>query len=372
MYLRAREWVVRARDGHSAQWVKTVDGEEFEALQPLESTLRDYSARVRDVLRVIAVVEDRSELDVLNDISNVSMDVHSVRTFPADSAPGMIGLDDGVQAFESLRSLVVAAAYSATTDQPRAVQPARKPTEVLKFLREVRIGPSAEGSFILSIHTPIPPRLTSAGQGSFFDEDTAEALEPDEPFERQVSLTLYDAVSAAYLAANDALVDANGLDAFTGAVRHGVSANLCEALVGLGGEGRHPFELLLQLAPSRPLRARRLAPIRFRRDHIPVLTAAAQELRERIAEEGVVVEGNVVRLHREGTGAGEISIAGTIDEEDRLRRIWMNLGQEDYQAAMRAHQEMLSVSVRGDLVRRGTRIFMTSPTAFQVIPNEEA
>lgn len=366
MYLRANGWAVSQRSETGAQWVKVVDDEEFEALQPLESGLRDYAARVADLLHVVSVAEGRSELAVLGDITNVSMDVHSVRAFPADSAPGMIGLDDGVQAFDSLRSLVVASAYAVSSDQARAVQPARKPAEVLKFLREVRIGPSTEGSFILSVHTPVPPRL-AAGQASLFEEDIPEALEPAEPFERQVSLKIYDAVRAAHTAANEALVGASGIDVFTDSIARGVSANLCEALAGLAGEGGHPFELSLRLAPSRPLTSRKLTPIRFRRDHVPVLVAAAQELRERIPEEGVAVVGNVVRLHREGSGSGEISIAGTVEGDDRLRRFWIDLPSEDYVEAMRAHREMRAVAVRGDLVRRGTRLHLRNPSAFRIV-----
>lgn len=364
VYLRAHGWEIQTRRDASVLWVKVIDGEEYEVLQPIESTVRDYPSRVGDLLHVLAVSEDRSELDVLSDISNASVDVHSVRVFTG-AAPGTIGLDDGVQAFESVRSLVLAAAYSVSVDQPRAVQPARKSAEVLKFLREVRIGPTAEGSFVLTVQTPVPPRLHS-GQGTLFENADTDGFEPAEPFERRVSLRIYDAVRAAQTAANDALVDPNGLDAFTGSVRDGVSANLCEALVGLGGEAGHAFELSLDLALSRPMSARRLVPIRFRRDHIPVLAAAAQELRERVAEEGVLVVGNVVRLHREGTGSGEISIAGTIDGEDRLRRIWMNLDAADYETAMRAHQEMSMVSVRGDLVRRGTKLHLSHPSALNV------
>ncbi|MFD0518242.1 hypothetical protein [Paractinoplanes durhamensis] len=345
-------------------WLKVVDGEEFEALQPQESTIRDYAARVRDLLNVLAVTEDRSELEVLSDISNVSMDVHTIRTFPPDNAPGMIGIEDGVRAFESVRNLVIAAAYVVSVEQPRAVQPARKSAEVLKLLRDVRIGPPSEGSFILSVHTPVPPRL-SASQPTLFENDAAE------PFERRVSLKLYDAVRAAHNAANDALVDPNGLDVFTAAVPAGVSANLCEALIGLGGEAGHPFELALRLAPSRPIGTRQLVPIRFRRDHLPVLASAAQEMRERVPEEGAVVAGNVVRLHREGAGTGEISIAGTIEGDDRLRRVWMNLTDEDYSIATLAHQEMSAVSVRGDLVRRGTRLYLTNPTAFRTSAGDD-
>jgi hypothetical protein len=370
MYLRSQGWETRERDPLSVQWVRVVDGEEFEAIQPIDSELRDYGIRVLDVLRVLAIVEERSELDVLRDISNVSMDVHSIRAFPADSPPGMIGLEDGVQAHESLRNLILAAAYSVSTEQPKAVQPARKPTEVLRLLRDVRVGPGAEGSYIITAHTPIPPRLTS-GQASLFDASDSSALEPSEPFERRVSLCIYDATQAAQSAANEALTSPHGLDAFTSSIGRGVSANLCEALVGLGGETGHPFELDLFLAASRPLPGRKLKPIHFRRDHLPVLEAAAQELRERIPEEAVAVVGNVVRLHREGSGPGEISVAGTVEGDDRLRRIWMDLPAEDYVQATRAHEQMLTVSVRGDLVRRGTRLFLRSPSGFQVMPDSD-
>jgi hypothetical protein len=75
----------------------------------------------------------------------------------------------------------------------------------------VRIGPPAEESFVLSVHTPDPPRLSSA-QPTLFDSENAGSDEPSEPFERLVSLRLYGAVSAAHGAANEALVDANGLE----------------------------------------------------------------------------------------------------------------------------------------------------------------
>jgi hypothetical protein len=309
-------------------------------------------------------VKSWSEPIVKGDHFRYRLDVHTVRIFPAETSPGLIGLDDGVRAFESLRALVVAGAYAASAEQPRAVQPARKPNDVLNLLREIRVGPSREGSFVLSAHTPVPPRLTS-GEAPPLEGSAPTNAAADEPFERRVSLRIYEAVQAASEAANSALVHANGLDDFTGAVRRGVSANLCEALVGLGGELGHPFELSLSLAVSRPLATRRFPPVRFRRDHFPVLTSAALGLRERVAEEGVLVAGNVVRLHREGAGSGEISIAGTVEGEDRLRRIWMALIDRDYDEAMRAHREMLPVSARGDLVQRGTRLYMRNPTAFR-------
>jgi hypothetical protein len=47
----------------------------------------------------------------------------------------------------------------------------------------------------------------------------------------------------------------------------------------------------------------------------------------------------------------------------------MHLPADDYAQATRAHEQMLNVSVRGDLVRRGTRLLLSSPTGFRIIPD---
>src|SRR5262245_61069332 len=68
-YLRAHGWHLREQHRFAATWVRTVDGVEFEAVAPLESSIRDYALRVRDIVRVAAVVEGKSELGVLHDMS---------------------------------------------------------------------------------------------------------------------------------------------------------------------------------------------------------------------------------------------------------------------------------------------------------------
>lgn len=366
MYLRTRGWRLESRNGTLARWTSPAgEGGEFEILQPLDPASRDYAARVGDAVATLAIAEDRSELDILHAITGVSADVHTVSIFPADEAPGLILLEDGVTAYESLRNLVVASAYPVFANQHRLVQPARKPQELTRFLRTVRIGPAAEGSYTLTVHTPVPPQLAERlpEQQPLFDTGTDEWQES--PVERRVSLQMYEAVRAACEAAESALLDSDGLDPFTRAVERGLSANLCEALAGLGGTAGHPFELSLSLAAVRG-DARDLPPVRFRRDHIPVIREAAVELRARTPEEDVVVTGEVVRLHREPGGSGEITVVGRADEQEPLRRIWISLPSDDYDVAMQAYQEMREVTVTGNLVRRGTRYVLARPTGLRI------
>lgn len=192
-----------------------------------------------------------------------------------------------------------------------------------------------------------------------------------EPPERQVSLRLYQAVRAAHEAADAALLSADGLEPFTAGVDQGVSANLCEALAGFGGSAGHQFQISVSLAATRR-NAAALAPVRFRRDHLSVLKEAAVELRARTPEEDVAITGEVVRLHREGQTTGEITLVGRMEDSEVLRRIWMNLPISYYETAMRAHQEMRQVTVRGSLIRRGTRFYLSGPTGFRVLASAES
>ena len=348
-----------------AFWGLPFDGDELEVMQPLDPGLRDYPSRVGDAIVVLSVAEGRSELDVLRQVSESTRDVHTVSLFPADAPAGMIAIEDGATAYDSLRGLVSAAAYPVFAQQQRAVHPARKPQGLTDFMRGVRVGPAAAGSYVLAAYTPVPPQLS--GQPSLLDELGGVTGPPEEePLERQVSLRLYEAVRATREAADAALLSADGLEPFTTAVGRGVSANLCEALAGFGGGAGHPFQLSVSLAATRR-HATTLVPVSFRRDHVPVLKEAAAELRAITPEEDVAVTGEVVRLHRERQSAGVITLVGRIEESDVLRRIWVDLPVADYEAATRAHQLMRRVTVRGNLVRRGTRFHLLGPTGFRLL-----
>jgi hypothetical protein len=106
---------------------------------------------------------------------------------------------------------------------------------------------------------------------------------------------------------------------------------------------------------------------------ISVLDRAASELRESTGEQDVRVTGHVVRLHREGrAGAGQITVAGYSEgEPDRLRRIRMELGSEDYERALRAHGIQTEISVIGDLLLTGNRWRLRRARAFRINSDPE-
>lgn len=369
IYLRSAGWAPGDHDGTTTVWTRSA-GEDgtFEVRQPMDPALRDYAARVGDIIRTLAVAEDRSEIDVLRAISESSQDVCSVRIFPPNAPAGQIPLDDSVSVYESMRALVVSCAYPVVARRYQLVQPTRKPQELVDYLRTVRIGPAVEGSYALSVHTDIPPPLhPDQPKLSGLDDDVFGV--DDAPLGRRVSLRIYHAVRSAHRAAVTALATQDGLSSFTSAVESGVSANLCEALAGLGGVNGHSFEISLALAAVRS-HPGVFEPVRFRREQLPILQEAARQLRAQTPEEDVVLTGVVIRLHRETDGDGEVTVMADV-EGLGVRKVRMMLASEDYSLAVRAHDEERDVCVRGDLVRRGKRFVLQRPYGFTALARDD-
>lgn len=327
--------------------------------------MRGYDTYIHDMLETLATVEGRSARQIVVEIARSDADVQYVRTRPSGD-PGTTPIEDGVRAFESLHQWVLVNAVSASSDRQRLVQPSRKPAQALDFMRSVRLGPTFEGSYVLTVYIPIPPLI---GQ-LVSDTPGSGVLEMDQPFQRRVSLSLRESTVHAVAAADEVIRLGRGMESFTERVGSGVNANLCEALSGFSNGGSEPVDIDFSWALSRPMEP--TPPVVVTPNHVAVLREAAKELRARTPEEDVRVVGAVVRLHREGsTGPGEVCIAGIVDGDlnDRLRRVWCDLPEESYGIATQAHDRGATVSVTGTLARRGNRYVLQHPGDFYVIPD---
>ncbi|WP_158718338.1 MULTISPECIES: hypothetical protein [Streptomyces] len=361
LYLTSRGWHPHEDIGGT---IWTANDNAFEVFVPRHRSMRGYASYIQDLLTTLESAEGRSRARISLEISVSDADVQYIRTDP-NTDPGTTPIEDGVRAFESLRQWVLSGAVSASSDQARLVQPARKPTAALDFMRTVRLGPTFEGSYILTVYIPVPPQI---GQTEI-EVDHPQLRRLSQPFQRRVSLKLREATIAAISAADDVIQRRVGMEAFTERADKGVNANLCEALTGFTAQDAGEASIDFSWALSRPVEP--TAPITLNRDHASVLREAASELRAAAPEEDVTITGAVVRLHREGAiGPGEISIAGIVEggTNDRLRRIWLELPESDYSVATRAHESGATVSVTGNLSKRGNRSVLRNPTNFSIRP----
>src|SRR6266699_3742189 len=119
-YLASHGWIAaNHRDLLGAIYNRTIEGNDFELLVPLTRDLRDFAERISDILRTLEVVEQRSQLQILSDLTSARADVVRIRRPDADD--GTILLEEGVSLITSAFDMVLAAA--CTTVSPRLYYP---------------------------------------------------------------------------------------------------------------------------------------------------------------------------------------------------------------------------------------------------------
>ncbi len=363
-YLRSRGWSKGDENaGKWASWqLKNKADEEFEIVVPLSSTIRDFALRMGDALTALEAVEKRSQLEILRDLLLASADLVRIRLDDKELADGSVPVEEGALLFQQAKDMILAAACS--TVSPRAYFPSKRPGAATDYLRKVRFGQTERGSFTLTLFSRVPPSLTSKS-GQFF--------EMEEPFERRVTQTLATGLYEIVFAAEKAIATGDA-QSFVEGIRNGVSANLCDSVVGLAThpEGTRSLEVSFGWSLSRPLLHGISIPNRIvlPSDLFPVIDEAAAHLKESAPREEFEATGPVVKLERpEGAQVGKVTIHCFVDGQPR--KVSLELSDPKYVDAVTAHREGKLVRCSGRLVREGRAFFLTEPFDFAVLSESE-
>ncbi len=360
VYLRAKGWRQTADiNGKASLWILANEGIEFDVTVPQRRDFEDYALRISEVLETLAKAERRSELDILHDLLTATSDVIRVRAPSQDAENGTLSLNKAVEFVARSRDLMLAADCAAI--DKRAFFARRKAQLAIDYLADVRMGQTERGSFVLTILSPVAPELKPV-----------QDLLPDVgvPYERQVTRTLMVSLKTLDEAARAA--GAHGdMAPFQAAISKGVSANLCDAIVGLAevSSGRG-LEINVSWSPSRPADDDVPTRIFFAGDAVPIIREAARQFRETAPSDDVEVEGVVTRLDRgpEAVG-GEVTIYGNV--EGQSRRMILRLEGETYSRAVQAHASRQTVRCTGDLIKEGRSYRLQNPRRFEVLSSDE-
>ena len=309
-----------------------------EIIVPRTARLGDYASAVAALIETFAQVAGQNELTVYRSLATADRDVVRIRA--AESDDGSLSLDDGVGLIGGARNMVLAAACSL--HDPRPVYRPGANREAVELLRQMRLGQTDQGSFVVTLLTPVvPPPMPM-----LFDDP----YDHNAPVARRMTRRLLEALAAARQAAERAV--SGDRNAFGETVTSGVSANLCEALVQI----IEPFPALdvgVSWARTRPVTKPGIV-IRFGQADAALLGEAARSLREHAPKPDECLHGFVRILKRDGEElAGTIRLKTEID--GRQQSVEAVLEQADYEKAVQAHRDRAPVVLKGDLERQGQR-----------------
>ena len=323
-----------------------------EIILPRTPRLGDYPSVVSRLIKIFATVSDMDELALYRDLVTSDRDITRV-SVPVDSPDGTISINDGANLASSARDMLLAAACALQKPQPLYRPGANK--EAMEILQRTRFGQTEQGSFVVTLLSPVIPPLVQVPLLPNIEND-------DDPIDRRVTKQLMTALEATRRATERTIT--GDAQAFSEAVISGVSANLCEALVNLVEPFRN-LDISTTWARTRPRQfAREL--VRFSNVDAPILKEAARSFRSREPKLDERLFGSVQRLKRdESETDGTITLRASID--GKTQSVTAILTQSDYNQAIEAHKKRSPVIIEGDLDRFGQRWRLLNPRITEVI-----
>lgn len=359
-YFEAAEWTP-SESARSVVW--TPPRPEHEGLQAVlpASGLDDSAEALRDAALVVAYVEGFTLSALVDSLRDEGADTLSVRLVPEDRT-GVAPLALAQESITALRNLIIGSAAALTNNA--LVLPSRRSALVETYAAEVQVS-TRPGSFIWDVALPLTVEADKAsavpeGQG------TLMSMTP-QPFGRRVTNRIATVAVNALDMAQRVEEGTASIEEFNKVHLQLGNALELDALSRLGNTPGVPYQLRLvqsALAPRTvPSRLLSASPAQRAR-----LSEAAEYLRTTQPQEGITVEGFVVRLFRDSAfGAGDVTIHAVLDDSGRTKACVMNLAEEDYAEANRAHIEGLLVVAKGDLQIAGTHKRLTNVSQFHVV-----
>ena len=133
------------------------------------------------------------------------------------------------------------------------------------------------------------------------------------------------------------------------AVEQGVSANLCDALIGLSGDHKsRDFSISISFSKLEPIDINIQHTFAFKNSDVRNLEKVSEYLKDNYVIENKRIFGIVTKLDRDANEAiGKVTITAHV--EDRKRNVTFELPNEDYLEAIRAHENKWFVECLGDI-----------------------
>ena len=321
-----------------------------EIVIPRTQRLGDYANVVRMLLDVFASVEGRPAAHLYRDL--VTGDRDAVRVRVAESDDGSVAIGDGLSLLQGASDMVLAAASSLATPKPLY---ARSTNEARHHLSNMRLGQTDQGSFVVTLLTPVISPPVAPTFGERLDVES-------EPIERRVIKRLIGALDATRSAVEQTAI--GDPTAFFDAVELGVSANLCDAVATV----IEPFsDLDIRVTWARTLPTDSISrAVSFGAAHAPILRQASQTFRDREPRRDEQLSGFVQRLNR-GKEDDDGTITLNTFFDGASRSVTVVLDQADYETAIKAHASRSMVTLLGDLDQMKRRWRLLNPRLIGVV-----
>lgn len=355
VYLQVRGW----REDGKIRGIATIwhrdNSEDAEVLLPSLSA-KDYRPRMQQALRAIAQHEKRTTGEIIKDVLSQLSNVITVRVIHEDTTDGTIPISDGVLLITKAKELMASAAQSVYLKKKHFTGNFTR--EAKEYLEKLRLGQTEIGSYVVNIIAPI--EINSSSQ--------ERIVEP---------ISLSQAITTNLVAGLGALERASekyektgDLKEFDQAVHEGVSANMCDALLGFSGEERkREFEVSVYGIASQILPCE-VKKFNFSRVDLEILESVSGYYKDDYVVPAVNLIGYITKLAKAAddmTGTVVIDpLFGGIE-----KKVKVTLEGLEYHEAVLAHDKSKLVKIIGDVHVKSKSATMINHSGLSIIDSND-
>ena len=330
---------------------------------PIKETFEDYYLRLEEAIRLLSEIENKPVTDIIEEIMKPNVDMLQIRVISDIATDGSIPLSYAATFVANLRELIVSAACAEENPEPyynRALKNA------VKYADSVRFGQTQRGSFIATIESYVPLKVTN-----FIPNEASQVNEEEQiPFQRRVMQRIQYGIAQLETAIMDGNIDLVIKDGY----KTGLTANMCEALLKLKSDNLDMrFEYKMNWSPILPAPKNIPDKVIIERNGFELLETISRKYRGEIESAKKNITGYIIGLsadeldEEDEDGAKRVAIIKVNEENENLKKIKVQLSLNDYRIACDAHKDSKLVEVDGILERDGKQWRLTKAQNFKVL-----
>lgn len=338
------------------------DSEEFYQVQiPMDKELSDYKEVMFNSIEQIALVEEQSTERLMLYLLNPNTDILKIRLQKGDIQGGSLSFDDAINLYGNAKKLIAATAQDVI--RPQKYHQGRQDEAVAAFVNNCKFGQTEIGSYVISIVCPFAELDESEEykQLSFFSEEEQCA----NSLTRRVTNRIMQNVTTIKKNIDNGKLEALLSDDVTPLI----SANFYEALAGMNLNAVDTtIEFSAQWSPVVKNNRYKESKVSLSHDYYQPIITTSERLRGSISTHSRIL-GRVKRLEstpdankREN---GKVTIV-YLDEDEKKKMVSVELGRDDYNKAIEAHEAGRYVEVIGDIINKGNRKRLMTCETFSI------
>jgi hypothetical protein len=336
-----------ARPGYYEAWRDEKENESFEILIPLMQDAEDYPYMAQRALKALISRYGHAAVEAATLLAKKHEKSLETSTWSqATEDSGLIPWRTGEELFRTARLQFAAAAKS--TQQASRNHRSTKPYIATDFLSKTMMGQTGAGSFIISAYTEADAKIFSS---NFAKEDSALIAKEGTMFRGSDILDTYENALEATRVGLSEYRKSPRIEVFLEKVASGLSSELLMALSLMVDGGQTHIQMQRRRTNAQKFVTKEQV---FEKSEGPTLESVASKLA--LNPDPITVEliGEVVMLKRSATTTDKIQeIQLIVSEGADIRSAKIELRDEDYVAAQRAHHQETNMTIRGTLVKEG-------------------